>query len=342
MVRSDVPILVSPKSDSIDVHATPAQHVAFEAFVDMINAEDQVQSYELPDGRLQALTELMVRSDVPVLVSPGDDSIKVHGTTLQQTIFGHFVNMIAPSGAHVGVGQMWGAEARAKATAKERKRIKEKTQKKVRHKKKSHKRTTIQYGDEDDSYHAAVLDQAAAVLGHERAETLARRLAALAESEGVQNAVEHAARYALEARLQDFQNQEHGLQLKAKQLQHQSQLLREQAARQIEKARQFEQKMQELQERAQQLDDRADAILDNAETLPAEERAAVLAEAETARAEGAAIEASAESLETEAEGVEAEADRLSEEADSYAEAAETLLETAAALAERAYVSAQTP
>ena len=36
--------------------------------------------YRLPEGKLAALTELMVRSDVPVLVSPGDESITVHGT----------------------------------------------------------------------------------------------------------------------------------------------------------------------------------------------------------------------------------------------------------------------
>lgn len=351
MARSDVPILVSPKQDRIDVQANAAQHVSFGAFVDMLNAEEQSRSYEVPDGRLQALTELMVRDDVPVLVAPRDGSIEVQGTALQQTVFRNFVDMIAPSGVRVGVGRVRGAEAaataleaRVKAEGKVRKAIKEKKEKKekVRTQKKSTKRTTDRRDEAEDSYHAAVLGQAEAVLGKERIEALGRSLAALAESEGVQQAVEHAARYALESRKQEFQNQEQGLHLQAERLQYQSQMLREKAAQQIEKARQFEEKMRQLQDQARQLDEQAEMLNDEAAALPESERMERLAEAETAWAESLGAEASADELGAEAEAVVAEADRLTDQADSYTEAAEALRETAEALAERAYVSAQTP
>ncbi len=100
MIRSDVPILVSPGDDAITVHGTTSQHMIFTAFVDMINGEDEVEIYELSPGKLDALSELMIRSDVPIYVTPGDGEIKVRGTTLEQTVFKAFVDMInddAPS-----------------------------------------------------------------------------------------------------------------------------------------------------------------------------------------------------------------------------------------------------
>ena len=94
MVRSDVPILVTPKDDRIQVHATEAEHHVFKLFVDMICAAEEHRKYELSEGKLEALTELMVRPDVPIIVSPGDDSIGVNGTSVEQDIFEAFVNMI--------------------------------------------------------------------------------------------------------------------------------------------------------------------------------------------------------------------------------------------------------
>src|SRR5262249_40996604 len=55
-----------------------------------------VRMYHLSGGKLKALTELMVRSDVPVLVSARDDGIEVHGTAAQQEIFQAFLRMIDP------------------------------------------------------------------------------------------------------------------------------------------------------------------------------------------------------------------------------------------------------
>jgi len=94
MIRQDVPIVVSPKDDRIDVHATPMQHHIFKAFVDMINSKDEKVDYKLPKGKLEALTKLMVRNDVPILVGEGKDRITVHGDTHEQAIFKAFVDMV--------------------------------------------------------------------------------------------------------------------------------------------------------------------------------------------------------------------------------------------------------
>jgi beta-lactamase regulating signal transducer with metallopeptidase domain/prefoldin subunit 5 len=99
MIREDVPIMVRPGDAEIEVHATPENQMIFEAFCEMLNGEEKVVGYTLSEGKLQALNELMVRSDVPILVEPGSEDIKVHGTDLEQLVFKAFVNMIDPSGA---------------------------------------------------------------------------------------------------------------------------------------------------------------------------------------------------------------------------------------------------
>ena len=61
----------------------------------------ETRSYSLPKGKLKALTALMVRPDVPVLVSPGKKAIEVQGTPDQHEIFGAFVQLIHPDGDDV-------------------------------------------------------------------------------------------------------------------------------------------------------------------------------------------------------------------------------------------------
>jgi hypothetical protein len=95
MRRDDVPIVIRPGDDSIEVYGNQAQHMIFGAFVKMIDGEDRVESYQLSEGKLGALTELMARDDVPIIIEPGDDSITVHGNDLEQAIFKAFVNMIS-------------------------------------------------------------------------------------------------------------------------------------------------------------------------------------------------------------------------------------------------------
>jgi beta-lactamase regulating signal transducer with metallopeptidase domain len=65
--------------------------------------EQTSRIYALTGGKLEALTALMSLADVPVLITPHDHGIEVHGTPPQHRIFASFVRMIAPeSAAHGG------------------------------------------------------------------------------------------------------------------------------------------------------------------------------------------------------------------------------------------------
>lgn len=115
MQRSDVPLLVSQGKKDINVQGTASQQSVFAAFVKMIHpqenptkaidmrqvpfptkAETTARAYVLPQGKLEALTALMVRQDVPVLVSPGDTELVVHATPAQHEAFTAFVKLINP------------------------------------------------------------------------------------------------------------------------------------------------------------------------------------------------------------------------------------------------------
>lgn len=66
--------------------------------------------YWMPDGRLDDLTSLMSRSDVPVLIRDGEDYIAVIGTVREHEVFLAFARMICPEGVKVTDDQ--GAEVR--------------------------------------------------------------------------------------------------------------------------------------------------------------------------------------------------------------------------------------
>jgi len=106
MVRSDVPVVVSPGKDQITVNGTAAQHAVFARFIELIGDEER-QSHAIDGGRLEALADLMLRSDVPVRVAPGDDHIDVIGTPVEQEIFADFVRLI--TGAPIASAPDWAA-----------------------------------------------------------------------------------------------------------------------------------------------------------------------------------------------------------------------------------------
>jgi beta-lactamase regulating signal transducer with metallopeptidase domain len=67
-------------------------------FFDGASDELIVREYALPEGKLEALSELMIREDVPVLVAPRveDGVIEVHATPQAHRVFEAFVNLIHP------------------------------------------------------------------------------------------------------------------------------------------------------------------------------------------------------------------------------------------------------
>lgn len=70
--------------------------------------ETEARSYVLPDGKLEALTELMARQDVPVLIERHDDKIVVHATATQHEVFGAFVHLINPESPAANLGTLRG------------------------------------------------------------------------------------------------------------------------------------------------------------------------------------------------------------------------------------------
>jgi len=100
MKRSDVPVLMRPRPDGIELIGNAEQHEVFERFVLMLGGKgmDHTKTYEINPAQMEDLRTLMVRDDVPVLVDPDDDRITVHGNELIQKTFSDFVDMIAPKG----------------------------------------------------------------------------------------------------------------------------------------------------------------------------------------------------------------------------------------------------
>lgn len=78
------------------------------------NGADVAREYRLPDGKLQALTELMSRQDVPVLIEQHEDKIVVHAPESKQRVFAAFVKLIHPEAeVPVAAGQMGATTPRA-------------------------------------------------------------------------------------------------------------------------------------------------------------------------------------------------------------------------------------
>jgi beta-lactamase regulating signal transducer with metallopeptidase domain len=80
------------------------------------SGETFTHRYVLPEGKLEALIELMSREDVPVLIENPGDAIIVHGTQRQHEIFAAFVHLIHPEGKQVG-GRWLSADSPAAAEA---------------------------------------------------------------------------------------------------------------------------------------------------------------------------------------------------------------------------------
>ncbi|MEZ6209891.1 MAG: M56 family metallopeptidase [Phycisphaerales bacterium] len=59
------------------------------------------RDYHMPGGKLEQVTELMSRGDVPTLIRPGDGYITVIGTAQEHAVFAAFVKMICPEGVKV-------------------------------------------------------------------------------------------------------------------------------------------------------------------------------------------------------------------------------------------------
>jgi len=100
MTQPGVPAAQPPMQPRLPSTPAPSSVSVPDAdpFFDRASDELIVREYALPEGKLEALSELMIREDVPVLVAPRveDGVIEVHATPQAHRVFEAFVNLIHP------------------------------------------------------------------------------------------------------------------------------------------------------------------------------------------------------------------------------------------------------
>jgi len=96
MVRDDVPVLVTPTGEGIEVHGTESQQAIFAAFIKMITANEKAAKIKLPNEKLEAVKKLAALESVPTRFHLTDDSITVEGSPAEQAVFDAFIALIHP------------------------------------------------------------------------------------------------------------------------------------------------------------------------------------------------------------------------------------------------------
>ncbi len=282
MVRSDVPTRVKPVEGGIELHGTERDHAVFSAFVSMIAGEagEQVVAYKLPKAKLEALNELMIRGDVPIRISPGEDEIRVHGNSAVQAIFKAFVDMIEPSAAPRGGSG--GGSAQGAAAALEWHKLQD-----------------------------GAADEALARMNHGEAQDRARM--ELLKAEEMRRAAmpgEGSVRWTIRNHMQA---ELEALRAQAHEAEAHMQRLEDEADRMADEADRRQDESERLREKADELDDdaRSDELRHRARDLSLE------AEALMARADD--LRRKAEEFEAQLDAHDSAADRLEEKLEALAE-----------------------
>jgi hypothetical protein len=249
--------------------------------------ETIVRSYRLPEGKLAALTELMVRQDVPVLVSPQKDCLEVHATARQHAVFAAFMELIHPSGAK-GIGARsipgpWGGTAYTDAVKVYSKAVdkQKKTRQQLSDALKQFQRSRLNGEVRKQATHA--LQAALQAQRGESAQAAQAQLQALlqrvrAEADGrehqadaIEAQAEHLLQEAEEFEAQAEELIAHAAEFarSAKQAEGapEAKLLREDARALEKQARELERKARELERRARELERKAQRVGQEAEEL---------------------------------------------------------------------------
>jgi hypothetical protein len=373
MVRPDIPILVSPQDERIEVYAAPDRQAIVERFVTMIHpgehhspppprpsprprvtvpeGEIVIHAYRLPEGKLEALTALMVRSDVPVLVSPQEDRLEVHATPAQHAIFAQFVALIAPDERHPGASRFTddgpsmarriekkiqrkikAVEKKAKKIAKKRKERKKhkECQKEKERKKCKEKRTKHDHSSSEHTFNA---DRGTHIEGliEENIKGALESLSALGDEEQLAKVTEMVHQLASEAAHGGLKDQGQSLEAQAKALEQQARAFEAQAEQLEEQATQIEHQAEHIEHLADELNEQADELREKAEVFEEGKRGALVAQADSMVAEANALSSEVNVLLEQAGGFERVAEGLEEKAgvmDDWAGALREALEAA--------------
>ncbi len=253
------------------------------------------RAYHMPEGRLSALTELMVRADVPVLVSPEGSRLVVHATRDQHHTFASFARMICPEGVRITSGDgepiadegtrppgMFAfapqpgdgpSQRQAIAQALEYRGVAQRAiaQDKLHAERAQllHQRRAIQGQYEEMMRHARSVQGDARRLYRDAKNQYAQAERTLEQAESRHEKAAHykekgdyekAARYAAEAEAMESKSQE--LERQAEDLERQAEDIERQAEDIERQAEDIERKAEEIEERAEEFEDRLEEIED--------------------------------------------------------------------------------
>jgi beta-lactamase regulating signal transducer with metallopeptidase domain len=322
LVRDDVPLRVSPDDDGITVIGTREQHERFAAFLSLIDGDDEVERvYSLPEGRLEALTSLMVLSNVPVLVRPQDDGLRVYGSELDHQVFAGFVDLLGAGEGVIHTGEhaehveheahddhdeieddddCTAGRARVLAAPRmtdEQRRAAERElarhRERVEADARRHQEMTRQLAALERE-RARAMEQAARLDARiqsfqVKADALEQRAAELDRAaEEVDRQADEIERQAedISAKADDVEEERAGeeLRLQAERLMSQAERVREKAEELRDKADRTRDEADEVRDRADEVRDEADAARESADEIAAE-REEAMARAEEARSE---------------------------------------------------------
>ncbi|MGB2987410.1 MAG: M56 family metallopeptidase [Phycisphaerae bacterium] len=276
--------------------------------------ETMIRVYKLPDGKREALTELMVRNDVPILVRPLPEGIEVHATPRQQHIFCAFINMIHPR-----------ADGRSDIGPGERRFDDD---------------TFLHEGPSERFYERQPRPERRRRANRDTGRPEAGERDAFARDQAMREHVEQAKMLAREQKR---------MEAEARRIEKEADALREQADRVRDDADDVREEADEIRERAEELREKADELREEAESKGEASAAEFLAKAEALmrearevedhahhkELEATNVEREAEDIERHAEDLEREANRVEEEAERVEEEAERVEERMEELEEQA-------
>jgi len=303
------------------------------------SGKEQTRRYQLSGEKLEKLTALMVRDDVPIKVRASGDGIEVIGTHEQQMIFGAFVNMIQqpdetvyyelspeklsaltelmvlndvpvmvhPGEEKIGVNgggaiqTIFGAFVRMIDPNASVARLNKRGNEKDMQWKRQLEKEMHEAHKAHEAAAGAYKHGLARQLSDEARAEVER---ALAEARRVHGEVSSEAKMALKEAAKALKHSKGGLkqQLRSK--------LQSKAGGALNRARQLEQQADDLERQADQLRDKAESLRERAETSQNRD------EAETFLAEADVLETQASEIEAGSEQLLAQADQIEEIAES--------------------------
>lgn len=228
--------------------------------------------YALPQGKLEALAQLMSRSDVPILVRRQENALEVHATDRQHRIFAAFVRMIDPSAERRGESGAPGDDGDRRVIVDRRriaKKIEQAAKQRAKAIEKLEKRRAKTGARMDEiKIDATVKSETQEALERE-AENLNEQAENLAEQvERLREQAEHAAervdkesnqerRLDLERQALALRHQSEAVELQKNQLENRARAIEDRAREAEDQAREAENRLEQLEEELRQAEPEA-------------------------------------------------------------------------------------